>query len=127
MLAAAGGANNHPHAASRPETRSRWDRDVGRIEQDQRRIENFLLDVLNGRLTQEEELRAGHALLGVQGPWYTVGWKMAAAVEQAYGKQVLLDFMADGPQFMRLYNQAAAKQGQSGWSQELMSGLLIRP
>jgi hypothetical protein len=123
MLAAAGGASVHPHAPSRPETRARWDREIGRIKQDQRRIENFLLDVVHGRMTQEEELQAGHALLGVQGPWYTVGWKMAATIERAYGKQALLDCMAEGPQLMRLYNQAAAAQGLMGWSPELISKL----
>lgn len=123
MLAAAGGAGVHPHAASTAETRARWDRDIAHFAQDLRAIEQFLFDVVNRRLTAEAELKAGNALLGVQGPWYTVGWMMGSIVEREFGRQALLDCMAEGSRLMARYNQAAADHGLTLWSSELIAAL----
>ncbi|MGO9777097.1 MAG: DUF5700 domain-containing putative Zn-dependent protease [Terracidiphilus sp.] len=123
MLAAAGGADVHPHATSPTETRARWDREIADFEHSRCAIEQFLLDVVNQRKTTEEELKAGHALLGVQGPWYTVGWMMGAIVEREFGRQVLLDCMAEVPQLMARYNQAAPTRDLTLWSHELMAAL----
>jgi hypothetical protein len=83
MLAAAGGPDVHPHAHSSPEDRARWNRDVANFAHDLKVVERFFLDVIDGRLRGEEAIREkGFTFFGVQGPWYTVGWKMAALVEQ---------------------------------------------
>ena len=37
----------------------------------------------------------GPDFFGVQGPWYTVGYKMAVAVEKRYGRAALIDCMRD--------------------------------
>lgn len=43
-----------------------------------------------GRLKSEEEARAeGSRFHGVQGPWYTVGCRMAVTVERALGRQAV--------------------------------------
>jgi hypothetical protein len=57
MLAAAGGPDVHPHAASPAADRERWDRDVARFDQDRARVERFLLDVAEGRLADEARIR----------------------------------------------------------------------
>jgi len=123
MLAAAGGPEAHPHEKSRAETRARWDRDVANFERDRGEIENFLLDVAAGRLTGATAMSVGQALLGVQGPWYTVGWKMAVTVERAFGRGAVVDCVADCSGLMALYNDAAVPHGLTPWSRELMETL----
>ena len=124
MLAAAGGAAIHPQATRPAEARSRWDRDIANVEQDRRAIERFLLDVLHARFTADREVETGRALYGVQGPWYTVGWWMAATVERRLGRRALLDCMEGGPRLMESYNKAARVCNFQPWAQELMAALL---
>jgi Putative zinc dependent peptidase (DUF5700) len=73
MLAAAGGPDVHPHATSPVEDRARWDRDVAHAPADLRKVEGFLLDVLDRRIVGPDSIgRAAMAFFGVQGPWYTL-------------------------------------------------------
>lgn len=130
MLAAAGGADVHPHAESAPEDRARWDRDAADFDQDLREIEVFLRDVLEGRLATEEEVwRVGFSFFGLQGPWYTVGWKMAATIERVCGREELIDCLRDPRRLLPTYNAAAAEWGLSSgeplalWSAALVDGL----
>jgi hypothetical protein len=125
MLAAAGGRHVHPHAASPPEDRQRWDRDLAGFSADLRTLEAFFLDVLHGRLGEEEARRAGFSFFGVQGPWYTVGWKVAVVVEEHHGRAALVEAMADPRRMLTLYNRAAQEANRSGaglplWSPELL-------
>jgi hypothetical protein len=63
VLAAAGGPAAHPHASSDSAERARWDRDYARVSTDLPRVEEFLLDVLAGRLSAPIPSPAGHDLL----------------------------------------------------------------
>jgi hypothetical protein len=123
MLAAAGGPDVHPHAASPAEDRERWDRDVARFDADLRRVEGFLLDVAAGRLDEKAARETGFSFFGVQGPWYTVGWRMAVTIERALGRDRLIDCMRDARLLLPTYNEAAARSGQALWSRELLDGL----
>jgi len=130
MLAAAGGADVHPHAESAPEDRARWDRDVADFDQHLRELEVFLLDVLEGRLATEEEVwRVGFSFLGLQGPWYTVGWRMAATIERVRGREELIDCLRDPRRLLPTYNAAATEWSRSTgeplalWSAALVDGL----
>lgn len=81
MLAAAGGPDIHPHAVSPAPDRERWDKDMANFNTDLKKVEAFFLDVLDGRLKGEEAIReAGFSFFGIQGPWYTVGWRMAVLI-----------------------------------------------
>ena len=112
MLAAAGGPDVNPHAYSSVEDRTRWDRDVASFSRDLRTVERFFLDVIEGRLQGEDAIREkAFAFFGVQGPWYTVGWKMASVVERTYGRQTLIDCMLDPRRLLATYN-GAAKAGK---------------
>jgi hypothetical protein len=127
MLAAAGGPDVHPHATSAAEDRARWDRDVGNAGEDLRRVERFLLDLLEGRLTDpDSSRRAGMSFFGVQGPWYTVGWVMASTTERGAGRAALVDALCEPAVLLHRYNEAARRSGQPAlplWSDELLARL----
>jgi hypothetical protein len=125
MLAAAGGPEVHPHAQSPAADQERWDRDLAQFDPDLKRVETFLLEVAEGRLTGEAIQDQGMAFFGVQGPWYTVGWRMASTIERQLGRPALLACMRDPRQLLPRYNQAATMAGTAGarWSERLMAEL----
>jgi hypothetical protein len=126
MLAAAGGPDVHPHTASPAEDRARWDRDLANAATDLRRVEKFLLDVLDRRLTHPDSItRVGMSFFGVQGPWYTLGWLMAATVERAEGRPALIRRMCEPAALIQAYNAAARDRAGSLplWSEALFARL----
>lgn len=131
MLAAAGGPDVHPHAVSQQEERARWDHDMADFNQNLKAVDKFLLDVAQGRLkTQEERAKVGYSFFGVQGPWYTVGWKMSVVIEKRYGRARLIECMTDPRELLATYNQAAAEHNRAHphdplalWSPELLQAI----
>ncbi|MEZ5306050.1 MAG: DUF5700 domain-containing putative Zn-dependent protease [Pyrinomonadaceae bacterium] len=90
MLAAAGSPKVHPHRFSKPEERERWDNDIERFDSDLALVEAFLTDVALGKISEEQVTERAMYFYGVQGPWYTVGYKMAATIETRFGKRKLV-------------------------------------
>jgi hypothetical protein len=129
MLAAAGGADVHPHRFSPSEDRNRWDRDVANFNDDLRVVERFFLDLAGGRLSEKEEAERASSFYGVQGPWYTVGWQMAVVIEKTMGRGRLIEVMCDQRKLLPTYNKAVREYNRlSGrrlapWSQELIDRL----
>jgi hypothetical protein len=112
MLAAAGDVDTHPHEASPPADRERWDRDMADHDAHLRALEAFFLDVIEGRLASDDEVRQrAFAFFGEQGPWYTVGYGMAVAVERRFGRDALIECMLDPRLLLARYNDAAAEAG----------------
>jgi hypothetical protein len=111
VLAAAGGPATHPHVSSDSADRERWDRDYQRIATDLPRVEAFFLDILEGRLAEPTEVRRrAMTFFGdAQGPWYTIGYAMAATIERMNGREALVGSLCDGREFLRRYNAAAAR------------------
>jgi hypothetical protein len=96
------------------EDRARWDRDVARFNEDVRVIEHFFLDVIAKRLASDDTVNAvGFSFFGEQGPWYTVGWKMAVTIERRYGRAVLIQCMEDPRLLLDRYNEAAADHNRT--------------
>ena len=130
MLAAAGGPDVHPHATSPAEDRARWDRDLANAPADLRRVETFLLDVLDRRVTDPDSIgRVGMSFFGVQGPWYTLGWVMASTVERTSGRAALVKVLCDPAELLAAYN-AAARERESAlplWSDSLLARLTPEP
>ena len=126
MLAAAGSPEIHPHAVSSNEERRRWDKDVANFNDDFEKVEKFFLDVLMNRLSDEEIDKVGFSFFGIQGPWYTVGWKMAVLIEKTYGRAKLIECMCDQRKLLVTYNQAAAKNNRKSrnafplWSSSIL-------
>jgi len=129
MLAAAGGPDVHPHAVSSAEDRARWDKDVANFNDDLKKVEKFLLDVLEKKLTDEQIQQTGFSFFGIQGPWYTVGWKMAVVIEKTFGRQKLIEVMCDHRKLFSTYNEAAEKYNRSSheplvlWSNSIIEGI----
>jgi putative zinc-dependent peptidase DUF5700 len=129
MLAAAGSPDIHPHAVSSPEERARWDKDAANFNDDLKKVEKFFLDILENRLTKEEAQERASSFYGIQGPWYTVGWKMSVVIEKTYGRAKLIECICDQRKLLPTYNMAAAKynrnlqQPLAIWSASLMRSL----
>jgi Putative zinc dependent peptidase (DUF5700) len=130
MLAAAGGPDVHPHAVSSPEERTRWDQDMANFNQDLATLQQFFLDIINQKFKSSDEINEkASTFFGVQGPWYTVGYKMAVIVENRYGRATLIDCMVDPRELLSRYNAAAAELNQHQtnqlalWSPALLSAL----
>jgi hypothetical protein len=125
MMAAAGGPGEHPHAASPLDERARWDRNMERADDDLRTLDVFFRDVLAGRLAGEAADERGFSFFGVQGPWYTVGYRMAVAIEKAFGPEELIRVFCDPRLLPDAYNRAADKLRLAGarWSRDLVDAL----
>lgn len=129
MLAAAGSPDVHPHATSKPEDRARWDHDMANFNQDLKKVEGFFNDLLSGKLTEEQRQQAGFAFFGVQGPWYTVGWKMSVLIEKTYGRETLIECICDHRKLLITYNRAATTYNRTAevplalWSDSLIEAI----
>lgn len=129
MLAAAGGPDVHPHAVSSPEERAQWDKDMANFNEDLKKVEKFFLDILENRLAKEEVQGTASSFYGIQGPWYTVGWKMSVLIEKTYGRVKLIKCICDQRKLLSTYNKAAAKHNRKSrdrlplWSATIISGI----
>lgn len=127
MLAAAGAPNIHPHLVSDAKERAEWDASMARFDADLKKVEAFLLAVADGKLNGDEASKAGFEFFGVQGPWYTVGWKIATVIERVYGREKLIESFCDESKLLSTYNSAAKKlERKDGekltlWSDELLT------
>lgn len=130
MLAAAGGPQVHPHVVSGAGERAEWDASVGRFDEDLAELDRFFTDVVEGRAGDEDSVTArARTYYGTQGPWYTVGWRMAATVVEEFGRERFRETLCDAGAFLRLYDAAAvARQARTGarvarWSPALLARL----
>jgi hypothetical protein len=129
VLAAAGGPDVDPHAASSPQERARWQHDLANFNQDLGALQQFFLDVIDRKLVGEEQInQKAQTFFGdAQGPWYTVGYKMSVIVEKRFGRKVLIECMLDPRQLLKHYNQAAQELNQrNSENLALWSPVLLR-
>lgn len=129
-LAQAGSWDRHPVAAGRPEEKARWDRDCAKYGADVARLEAFFGEVLDGKLAGKELQARSLALFGPDlGPWYTVGWRMCALVEQTFGRERLKACMDDLGLLLHSYNEAARMHNRKAaaplpaWSERLLEAV----
>jgi hypothetical protein len=107
MLAAAGGPDVHPHAVSSAEERARWDKDLANFNDDLKKVDAFYNEILEGKLTPDQVREKGFSFFGIQGPWYTVGWRMSVLIEKTYGRAKLIECFCDQRLLLATYNRAA--------------------
>jgi hypothetical protein len=131
VLAAAGGPDVHPHAASPDSERVVWERDVAHWKRDFTGLERFFLDLAHGTAGTDEEIgRRGFRFVNTdsvpQGPFYTVGWTIGALIERELGREALVAVVCDPAALLAAYNRAAARVNARGgdplplWSEELL-------
>ncbi|MBA4318626.1 MAG: hypothetical protein C0412_09510, partial [Flavobacterium sp.] len=129
MVAAAGGADVDPHLHSPEEDRKRWNKDVMNFNDDLKKVETFFLDVLNGKLTGAAVSNKAMEFFGIQGPWYTVGWKMSMVIEKIYGHNKLLECIVDQRKLLPTFNKAVIEYNKKyneklcTWSDSLIKSI----
>jgi len=130
MLAAAGSPSVHPHALDDEAARDQWDNDMQHFGENLTAVQQFLLDILEKKLTEPNAIeQRAEPFYGQQGAWYTVGYRMASLVEVRFGRQALTGAMIDPRKLLVLYNRAASEQNQQQgihlalWSPELLQKL----
>lgn len=133
VLAAAGGPNVHPHATSDATERRTWDRDFAKAAGDLRRMESFYFALLDGTIRDSEVTRRGFDFIAndsvPQGAFYTLGWLMAATVENRLGRAELVRSLCDPVLFLSDYNRAVQDEpgvpavGLPTWSHLLLERL----
>jgi hypothetical protein len=133
MLAAAGSPDIHPHAVDDEAARKQWDSDMLRFNQDLLSVQQFLLDILDGKLKDPADIeQRADPFYGAQGAWYTVGYRMAQTVEKRFGRPAMIDTMLDSRKLLQLFNRAALEQnrkhkaGIGMWSPELLKKLAVK-
>ena len=133
MLAAAGSVDRHPHWEDDAIARARWDSDMQSFNTDLQSVQQFITDILDGKLkTQDDMQRRAAPFWGYQGAWYTVGYEMAALVERRYGRRVLMDCLLDPRLLVAKYNGVAVQANKHGahlatWSPDLIARLGLPP
>jgi len=104
-----------------------WELGMKNFDQDLGSLNEFFLQVLDGRLKDDAANQKAYTFFGdIQGPWYTVGYRMAVLVETRYGRATLIECMLDRRLLLAHYNQAAEELNASGkdhlplWSTEVL-------
>jgi hypothetical protein len=130
MLAAAGSPDVHPHRDSPPADRERWDRDSADFNQHLRTLDRFFLDIIQGRFATDDAVRQrALEFFGTQGPWYTVGYRMAATIDTESGRAALLACTEDPRRLLATWNEIAAQHNAAAsdqwatWSAELLKAV----
>jgi Putative zinc dependent peptidase (DUF5700) len=129
MLAAAGGPNVDPVATGSQELKANWERGKRDFNQDLEQVNAFFVDVLNSKIKEDAIHEKAASFFGLQGPWYTVGYRMAVLVEKGYGRKGLIECMRDRRLLLERYNQVAEKSNHNGgpqlalWSPEILKAV----
>lgn len=125
MLAAAGGVDRHPNGHDE-ELQKAWDKRMESFEDDFRQVNQFFVDLLSCAYDEEEAMKRGFEMMGIQGPWYTVGWQIAVTIERVFGRQLLVECIANPTRLFATFNRAAKSYKRvslPAWSQEIIEAL----
>jgi len=132
VLAAAGGPRGDPYLNATPDVRAAWLQGVAAYDANFQQVASFFDDVVADRLTGDAIDKRAFEFFGLVGPWYTVGWKMAATIEEELGRDALIAAFCDQRTLLATYNRAAAvHERRTGeklprWSERL-AGALAAP
>lgn len=125
VLAAAGSTDLRPHWEDDALDRARWDSDMMHFNQDLATLTQFFNEVLDGKLKGDAIQEKASTFFGYQGPWYTVGYEMAALVEKRFGRKVFTDCLLDPRLLLVRYNEVATEANKNGaalalWPESLL-------
>lgn len=119
VLAGGGGPDVNPATVVGADARAEWNDESATFAPRMAQLAEFFRGILSGRLTGDAIRDAGMTFFGNQGPWYTVGWRMAVTIERRFGRRRLIDCIADNRIFLATYNAAADSTALPTWSDEL--------
>lgn len=85
-------------------------------------MSEFFLQVLHGKLQGDAIHQKAFEFFGLQGPWYSVGYRMAAIVEKRYGRAALIACMRDRRLLLVRYNAAAQEMNRGSTADQLGIG-----
>jgi len=115
VLAAAGGPGVHPHWSDPQADRDVWDKAMAGFPTDFQSLEQFFSNIADGKLTGDAIATKGYTFFGdVQGPWYTVGYKMNITIERILGRSILIQALCDKRIYLATYNAAALTSNRQG-------------
>ncbi len=134
VLAAAGGPLVHPDLTWSKADQAAWKRDMIDGKFAMARLERFFTSIADGSLSDPDSITArGMTFFGDRGPWYTIGWQMADAVERAFGRDHLIDTLCDMRQLVIAYQAAVpvldARYGAElpRWSGRMLAAMRGEP
>lgn len=120
VLAGAGGPNVDPGTVVGDSARPEWATESATFAARMNDLAAFFHGIISGRLTEGAPAQdVGMTFFGNQGPWYTVGWRMAVTIERRFGRARLIECIADNRLFLPAYNAAAAGTPLLRWSDDL--------
>jgi len=132
VLAAAGGPDAYPVGDPTPELKENWAKGMRNFNQDLESVNDFFLDALHGKLQGDAIDKKAYEFFGLQGPWYTVGYKMAVLIEKHDGRPALVECMRDQRLLLVRYNAIATQLNRSHktqlalWSPEIFQATQAR-
>ena len=111
VLAAAGSPDIHPLADFSESSRFVWDLEDKRFPANLDELNQFFLDTVHRNLLNDAITHEGRVFFRFgDGPWYTVGYRMAVTIEREFGHAALVATYVDPRQFVARYNEAAASE-----------------
>jgi hypothetical protein len=128
VLAAAGSPDIHPLADFSEPYRFVWDLEAKRFPANLDELNQFFLDTVHGDLLNDAVLHEGRIFFGYgDGPWYTVGYRMAVTIEREFGRSALVATFADPRRFVARYNEAAVRENaKNGGHLHLFSAEILK-
>lgn len=110
VLAAAGGPDGDTHPFAGPDERSAWSARLDSLAFDMVELEAFLLALLEEDLTGDDAGRRGMSFISrpgaPAGPFYSVGWHMAATVERVLGREAVVAANCEPALLLLAYDRA---------------------
>ena len=103
----AAGGDRDPERMMKPDVRRAFDAGIRDYDKNFHDVEQFFLDILDGRLNGDAIRDRGFTFFGLVGPWYTVGWKMSVTIEKKLGRQALIDAFCHPRTLFETYNRVA--------------------
>ncbi len=130
VLAAAGGPDESPTRFVQPKIKKNWEEGMKNFNRDVKTVDTFFRDAIDQRLKDDAADQKAFEFYGnIQGPWYTVGYKMAVMVERRFGRAALIECILDPRLLLERYNQAATEANASSrdtlalWSPEVLKAV----
>lgn len=121
VLASAGSLEAEPYGPMPKDVKEAWAKGSSRVPEDMKALADFFLQTLQGKLTEEQAETRAREYYGMVGPWYTVGYHLAATIERQLGRKRLLECYLDPRLLLPTYNEAAKRSGGPVWPDELVS------